>query len=307
MILPLRQLHPERGSALVATFWLIVVMGLLVFGALQYVAIDARTVTAQRGLAQGRRLAEQGLALGAHPAVKRGDPLLRREMGEEGFVVEITAEEARLNPNTLVATRSQIMLNRLFLIWGMKPDQAVALTAAITDWIDVDDGVSPNGAESQAYAAAGRAGLPLNRPFESFEEMRMVAGMAELDALHPNWRDAFTLWTYGRINLNETSPDVMAAATGVRLPAAQRVCATLAGLDGVRFTSDDLRFVSVGEALQRLGVAGIPSPFLVVDGTIRHVESIGKSGDFRCKLVMVLTGAFPLYRGEVPEAAYLNP
>jgi len=290
----------HRGSALVAVFWLIAVMGLLVFGALQFVAVDSRTVTAQRGLAQARRQAEQGLALGAHPQVERGDPLLRFVSGTEGYLATISSEEARLNPNTLVVNRSQTVMNRLFLSWGMQAGPAAALTGAITDWIDPDQTEGLNGAEARTYAAAGRPGLPMNRAFTSFDEMRMVIGMDALEALRPDWRDSFTLWTFGRVNLNEASPEVIAAVTGVRLTAAQRMVTTLAGQDGIRYTKDDLRFASVEEALQRLGMTGQPSPLLGIEGTTRHVECIGKAGDFQCKLVMVLSGAFPLYRSEVP-------
>jgi len=109
-------------------------MGLLVFGALRFVSIDTRCVTAQRGLAQARRLAEWGLALGAHPEVKRGDPLLANEDGNESYFAFITSEEARFNPNALIAAKSQIVLNRLFLVWGLKADQASALTGAMVDW-----------------------------------------------------------------------------------------------------------------------------------------------------------------------------
>jgi hypothetical protein len=277
-------------------------MGLLVFGALQFVAVDTRTVTAQRGLTQAKRLAEQGLAIGSHPKMERGDPLLQFESGTEGYVVEISSEEARLNPNSLINNRAQIVLNRIFLVWGMDAGPAAALTGALSDWVDADDTAGPNGAEAQAYLAAGRPGLPLNRPFASYDEMRMVAGMDALEAIPPNWRDSFTFWTFGRVNLNEASPEVMAALTGVRLPAARRVCDTLAGQDGIRFTSDDLRFGSVEEAFKRLGFAGKPSILTGIDGSTRHVESIGKAGDFQCRLIQVLSGAYPLYRAEMPQA-----
>jgi len=140
----------------------------------------------------------------------------------------------------------------------------------------------------------------LNRAFASFDEMRMVKGMDDLELIHPAWRDAFTLWTFGQVDLNEAAPDVIAAATGVRLAAAVRVWDTLAGRDGVRFTSDDLRFASVEEAMKKLGIGGKPSPLFGIEGKTRHVESIGKAGDFQCRLVMVLSGAVPIHREEMP-------
>jgi type II secretory pathway component PulK len=288
----------ERGSALVVTFWLLAIMGMVVIGALQFAVIDTRTVTAQRGLMEARRLAEQALAIGSHPEIQRGDSLLRRD-GESGdYEARITLDEGRVNPNALVLGKQSQVLNRLFLLWGMESGQAVSLTGAMMDWIDPDDLVSLNGAEAKAYAGLGRSGLPLNRPFQSYDEIRMVAGMDALELLRPDWRDFFTLWTAGKIDLNEASPEVMAAATGARLPGALRVWQNLAGRDGKRFTDDDVRFGSVPEALQRLGIYTPPPPHLAIDGNTRRVEAVGSVGKFQSKLVLVLKEKEAIWRGE---------
>jgi type II secretory pathway component PulK len=295
-----------QGSALALTFWLIAIMGLVVIGAIQFAVVDTRTVTAQRGLAQARRMAERALAVGAHPEVQRGDPLLKSRGDEGAYQAWVTMDEGRINPNALISSKQGIVLNRLFLLWGMEPALAIALTGAMTDWVDGDDFVALNGAEAKEYAAAGRPGLPLNRPFQSFEEMRLVTGMDQLESLRPDWRDFFTLWSEGLIDLNEASPEVMAAATGVRLQAARRVFQGLAGRDGLRFTDDDVRFATVIEALQRLGINTQPPPHLGIDGNTRRVEAIGTAGSFQCKLVMVLNGTEPLHRQELPMNTELN-
>ncbi len=296
----------SRGSALVLTFWLIAIMGLVVVGALQFALVDSRAVTAQRGLAQARRMAERALAVGAHPEIQRWDSALRQEGELESYRALITADEGRMNPNTLIEGKQSIVLNRLFLLWGMKPAEAIALTGAMTDWVDTDDLVALNGAEAKAYATAGRAGLPLNRPFQSFEEMRLVIGMDQLESLRPDWRDFFTFWSEGKINLNEAAPEVMAAATGVQLKAARRVFQSLAGRDGQRYTKDDIRFATVAEALQRLGIYTPAPPHLGIDGNTRRVEAIGTSGSFQCKLVMVLRGTEAVYRQEHPMSNESN-
>lgn len=296
--------HSSRsGSALVVTFWLIAIMGLVVIGALQFAVIDTRTVTAQRSLMQARQLAERALAVGSHPEVRRGEPLLEWNGDEESYEARLTMDEGRINPNALIAGGRSQVLNRLFLLWGLKPVEANGLTGAMMDWIDPDDLVSLNGAEAKAYLGSVRPGLPLNRPFQSFDEMRLVAGMEGLEAKQPGWRNFFTLWSDGKIALNEAPPEVMAAATGVRLQTALRVSRNLAGRDGKRFTGDDLRFGSVPEALQRLGVYGPPPPHLSVDGNTRRIEAVGRAGEFQCQLVVITRGKEAVWRGvlDVPR------
>ena len=52
---------------------------------------------------RARQLAEMGVAVAAHPLVKPGDPLLRREVtGIERFDVLVSTEEGRLNLNALL-------------------------------------------------------------------------------------------------------------------------------------------------------------------------------------------------------------
>ncbi len=283
-----------------AIFWLIAVLGLFVLAALQSAIVDTRMVSTLRGLALAQAAAKRGLAFGMHPSVSRGDPLLAYESDEESYQVNITVEEARLNPNALIAANSGIVLTRLFVLWGMRADAATSLSAAIGDWIDADGTVALSGAEAEAYARAGRPGLPLNRPFTTLDEMRMVSGMDALEAQNPEWRDAFTLWTSGRINVNEANPEVISAACGIGLSRAKNAWSVLAGPDGIRHTPDDVRFTSTEEAARQLQIREPIPPLLSIEGQTRHVESIGRAGDFDCRLVMILSGTLPLYYSECP-------
>lgn len=68
-------------------------------------------------------------------------------------------------------------LTELFAGIGVEQDQADALAAAIQDWRDADDLVSPNGAEDAEYAAAGYSWGPRNAPFDLVSELLQVLGM----------------------------------------------------------------------------------------------------------------------------------
>ena len=68
-------------------------------------------------------------------------------------------------------------LTELFAGIGVEQDQADALAAAIQDWRDADDLVSPNGAEDAEYAAEGYSWGPRNAPFDLVSELLQVLGM----------------------------------------------------------------------------------------------------------------------------------
>ncbi len=81
--------------------------------------------------------------------------------GEYGFV----DEAAKLNINTAT-------LEMLKALPGMTEEFA----AAIIDWRDTDDDVTPGGAESSAYAQKKPACKAKNAPFESVGELALVNG-----------------------------------------------------------------------------------------------------------------------------------
>ena len=81
--------------------------------------------------------------------------------GEYGLVDE--ASKLNLNTATLAMLKA---------LPGMTDDFA----AAIIDWRDADDDVTPGGAESSTYAQKRPAYKAKNAPFESIEELALVSG-----------------------------------------------------------------------------------------------------------------------------------
>jgi len=81
--------------------------------------------------------------------------------GEFGVVDE--ASKLNLNTATLAMLRTL-------------PGMTEEFAAAIIDWRDTDDDVTPSGAESSAYAQKTPAYKAKNAPFESVEELALVSG-----------------------------------------------------------------------------------------------------------------------------------
>jgi len=292
----------QRGSSLVATFWLIATLGMVIFGATKFISVDGKLLAARKGAAFARAQAESGLAIGSHPNTRRGDELLNREFDDgSAYAVTLSTEESRLNINEVLKRNESATLARLFQIWGLSPQDAAALADGMKDWVDADDLASLNGAERGAYS---NPALPFNRPFRSLDEVAMVRGMEVLERVRPNWRDAFSMWAKAKLDINTAAAVVIAAVTAIEPGAAEIFANVRAGADGISGTYDDRRFITVPEALATMNIApqvmASLDAALTTEGNTRRVESTGSFGDYRKKLVLISRGASTLWRGEMP-------
>ena len=88
--------------------------------------------------------------------------------GSDQLLYGITDEESRLNLN-------QAAPEELAKFVGFTPD----IIAAITDWRDEDNQVSPMGAEAEYYASLRPPYLPRNGQFQTVRELLMVRGISK--------------------------------------------------------------------------------------------------------------------------------
>jgi general secretion pathway protein K len=299
--------NSERGSALIAVFWLIAILGMIVFGGAKMLATDSKYTKDTRGRIYAKRLAEMGLAVGQHPGITVDDPLLHRT-GDNGgsYSVNIVAEEARFNINSLLMQPDKSLIRRLFTKWGMKPEFSSALIDALKDWVDQDSLVSLNGAEKREYERAGFDDMPFNRPFKDLDEMLFVRGMEQVHAFYPGWREWFTVHGDGRIDVNDAREDLICVLADVPMERVAPLSRFRLGADGAKHTKDDQKLTSAVQVAQLLGVF---QPNIVQQlnqwvqfaGPIRRVESIGTMGDSTRKLVVITQNNQILWRGEMPH------
>lgn len=296
-----------RGSALIAVFWLIAVLGLVLFAGAKMLAADSRYSRMMKGRILAKRYAEAGLAIGAHPMVTPDEPLLHYSGPDGGrFAVTITTEESRLNINTLLLGGDKILLRRVFTRWGLDPKFASALQDALKDWVDSDDLVSLNGAERRDYEKEGYEDLPFNRPFKDLDEMLLVRGMEMLNAAYPGWREWFTVHGDGRVDVNEAREELISVLADVPVERVAPLSRVRLGMDGAKFTKDDGRLTSVMQVAQLLGVFQPQvvrhlTQWVQFAGPIRRIESIGSVEDSTRKLVIITQNNRVLWRGEVPN------
>lgn len=288
------QAQEKKGSALVAVIWLIAILALASVAALKVVAFDLDVASAKINGFRAQQLAEMGIAIGANPAVERGDPILSQwsEENYEGFDVKLVSEGGKFNINVLVAQEDKNLLKSMFIDWGLDIDQSAAVVDAMSDWVDPDDEQALNGAEVADYEEVGRVNQPFNRPFYSLEEVRLVKGMDLVEAYRPDWRSWFTIWSSGGLDINEADPEMIAVAAETNPEAATIIPETVRGPDGIRDTDDDTPFRSVQEALALLGVdpnlrPDISARFTINDTTTR-IESVGRATGSRRKITLVV-------------------
>lgn len=284
----------RRGAALMAVLWLIAILAMACIAALRVISFDMEIASSKIHGSRAWQIAEMGIAVGSNPAVKRADPILRqlnRDTGE-GFEVRLTTEGARFNLNAILLQDDKALLREIFSLWGLELEDAQAVADALGDWVDADDEVALNGAEKEDYEKAGRVNQPFNRPFYDISEARLVRGMNLVEAVRPDWREWFTVWSGGALDLNEANAEMIAAAAECQLEQADLIPETVRGADGQRDTEDDAPFQNAAAALDLLGIDTEGRPdlarrFTVNDATTR-IESIGYAAGAKRKINVIV-------------------
>lgn len=283
----------RHGAALMAVLWLVAILAMACMTALRVISFDMELASAKIHGSRARHLAEMGIALGCNPAVKPSDPLLRHMNGDtgEGFEAKVLSEGARFNINAILLQGDKPLLTSIFCNWGLDLKDAQNVIDALTDWVDADDSVGLNGAEKKDYEKAGRINQPFNRPFYDLSEMRLVRGMDFIEAARPDWRNWFTVWSGGKLDLNEADAELIAAAAECPVEKASAIPQAVRGADGQLDTLDDVPFENVAPALALLGVSDqrpdLVQRFVVNDATTR-IESTGSVEGAKRKITVIL-------------------
>lgn len=283
----------ESGAALLAVLWVIALLIGLVAGASLLLMQDIELAAVKRQVFRARMLSEAALAIAMNPDIKADDPLLRRQVAEdERFLVEMSGEDAMLNPNVLLQREDRETLRRIFLYWGMNVQQANTLIDRLLDWVDQDDFARVQGGERKLYNIQG---MPFNRPFRSLEEMALVKGMEVVEEVYPQWRNWFSVYASGTLDVNEAMPEVIAAVTGTDIRYAQNLRAQRVGRDGILNTPDDNPMPDLVSALAVLGIpASDPQAFsslLSVQSSTRRIIVKVQVGDLERQTAAIVRGA----------------
>jgi general secretion pathway protein K len=293
-----------RGSSLLLVLWAIMLMSFSIIGLVTHLSrgLD-ESVYAEKEF-RARLLLQSARVLAAHPAIERGDPLLRQPVSSAtSYEVNLTTEGVNLAINQLGNSGIQRRVaRRLFEKWGMDSRQAQTLTDSIGDWIDSNDRPRPQGAERDFYLPMGRPDFPYNRPFDNIDDLLLVRGFPDLDRLRPDWRSFFTLFGDGTIDLHMASAEMLAVLFDVTPSEISRFISARLGSDGLRNTIDDPRFTSLTEVRKLLDVPqdnySAVASLLTLSHPIKRTECLARAGNLERRLTIISGPGLYLIREE---------
>lgn len=216
----------QRGVAFIVVIWLMALLVVLL-GAF---ALITRTEGMQARYMYDSTVARYGAEAGVNQAayfLSVPDPELRWipdgrrysfDFDTTKIEVQVTDESGLIDLNVAdVGT-----LTELFIGMDVEQDQADALAAAIQDWRDPDDLVTPNGAEEAEYAAAGYEWGPKNAMFDMVSELLQVLGMTP--EIYRRVEPAVTVYSgQSRPNLAFAPLEILSALPGMTPELAQEI------------------------------------------------------------------------------------
>jgi type II secretory pathway component PulK len=297
-------LPSRRGSSLLLVLWAIMLMSFSVIGLVSHLSRGLDESLGAEKEFRARLLLQSARILAAHPAIERGDPLLRQPVSSaSSYEVTLTTEGVRLAVNQLASSATQRRFAaRLFEHWGMDSREAWSLAESIADWIDPNDRPRPTGAERDHYTSLGRPDFPWNRPLDNIDDLLLVRGFAEFDRLRPDWRNYFTLFGDGTIDVHMAPAELLAVLFDVSPSEVSRFVSARLGPDGLRDTIDDPRFPSLKEVRGLLDVPqdnySAVSSLLTLDHPVKRTECLARAGNLERRLTIVSGPGISLIREE---------
>ena len=175
-------IRSQNGIALVLVLWVLLLLTIITASFSLMARMDRLEANTLLSGTQARFSAEAAINLAVLALRDPDDETRMRADGRvyqqelDGILVEVSAidERGKLDINAT----EELSLANLFTGHGLEIDDAELLAAAVLDWRDEDDLERVNGAEEDAYAAAGLVIGPANRPFMMTEELLQVMGMS---------------------------------------------------------------------------------------------------------------------------------
>jgi general secretion pathway protein K len=214
-----------------------------------------------------------------------GIPIKDVELGKGKFTLSIVDLERKFNLNTA----DEPILQQAFIRMGADPGEFPAILSAIQDWMDADDDIHLNGAESDDYQTLQPPYYAKNRPIDDLSELLLVRGVTpeifwgpantnhspgalqrKLSPLgtvsspysYPvGLADLFTPLSAGKLNINTASLMALQVVPGIDENRASRIVMLRSGFDGIEGTGDDTPAGSPGMSiLDMLVSAGLTQP-----------------------------------------------
>ncbi|MEI6351616.1 MAG: hypothetical protein WCP06_10990 [Verrucomicrobiota bacterium] len=240
---------------------------------------------------EARALAHSGIAVARHAQVTRMSPQLKATFGQDrSYEVTITGEGGKLNLNYLLRGEDPVKLRVLKQYLerrGLTLQEREILVDCLLDWV----GGAPNTHHLNGATDQGDY-KPPHRQLISLDEVAQVKGSEPLVS-KPNWKDDFTIYGSGRLDLEWASAEFL-SLVGIAPAVAERFVKVRQGPDGKDGTKDDHIFKNDLEAFSYLGIVS-PQQRQALSGLVVFhdpagyftIRSIGKAANLTRQVEIV--------------------
>lgn len=204
-----------RGQALLLVMWAMFIMCFAILGLVKLLNINIGTASAMERVAMVSSLAMAGTTMGRNPDFPvTGRP--EKQKFPDGSELEVVAinENSKLNINLLLSRNDRDTLRALLRIWRLNDVEADTVLDCLFDYVEPGNTRRLNGAKAEQYRKAGRAAPP-GRPFRSIDEMASVLNFDLVTRNKENWREYFTIYGDGTLDLTTAPIDLIKAVCGV--------------------------------------------------------------------------------------------
>ena len=170
-----------RGIAFIVVIWVLLLLTVILGGFVVVARTEALQARFLFDTAQARYAAEAGVSRVIWE-LRNADPMstwvpdgrsYSMDFADAKVDIEIQDESGKVDINAADPTT----LVLLFTAVGVAHDEAEQLAAAVVDWRDGDDLLTPNGAEDPEYESADLPYGAADAPFTTIGELQQVLGM----------------------------------------------------------------------------------------------------------------------------------
>lgn len=289
----------QKGSLLIFTIWVLVIIGLFTTAvgyqarqrlrflqSMEYRSIlrnmaDAGIIKALQLVKEKQEEDSEQEQKSVIPAWFYNPALAKVPLGQGYYSISyrnaqgnwmygVVDEERKINLNemTSIHTLKQLIKS----VTDLDDNESGNVAASIMDWKDEDDVLNAGGAETRHYRLQKPAYSAKNKPLDSLDELLLVKGVTPevYTAIEPY----LSLVAENAININ-TAPAPVLLAKGMSENLTAKLIEYRAGKDGKLMTYDDRYFDKLSEAISTL-----QSAIALSTDEKESLASFMQSGDF---------------------------
>jgi len=209
------KMRRSRGQALLLVMWAMFIMSFAILGLMRLLNLNISTASTMERVSMVSSMALAGSTMGRNPDFPPTGRLERKKFpdGSELDIVAVS-ENSKLNINNLLESGDRDSLRSLFRLWNLTDVEADTALDCLFDYVEPGNTRRLNGAKAEQYRRAGRKG-PTGKPFRSIEEMTSVLHFDLVTRRKEEWRDYFTIFGDGTLDLSTAPADLIKAVCRV--------------------------------------------------------------------------------------------